>query len=247
MSLRVTHGMVLAAGLGTRMRPLTNECPKPLIEVAGRSLLDRALDQFFQHNLQHVVVNSHYLAPMIADHLAPYGEAVRISYEPERLETGGGIAHALPLLGSTPFAVLNSDTVCLDTMPTALQRMEAAWDEACDMLLLLHPREAAIGYDGPGDFFCDDAGRIKRRGDAPTAPYVFTGVQLLHPRLFAHAPQGAFSMNLLYNTGFDESGWSTPRLRAIEHDGDWVHVGTPEQLEAAERFFSDTVRSRASQ
>ncbi len=226
-----THAMVLAAGLGTRMRPLTLTRPKPLIEVAGQTLLDRVLGWMENAGVKDMVVNTHYLARQIEDHVRHY-KNIQVSSEADALlETGGGIAKALPLLGPAPFFSANSDTICLDGKTPALHRMAAAWnDDEMDALLLLHPTEKAIGYEGRGDFAINPDGTLTRRGDAPSAPYVFTGVQLLHPRLFAGHPAGPFSMNILY----DRAG---PRLRAIAHDGDWLHVGDPEGLALAEAWL----------
>lgn len=234
MSLGIPEkGMVLAAGLGTRMRPLTLRTPKPLIEVAGIPLIDRVLDWMGQAGVRDAVVNTHYLADQIESHLRRRS-APRIAISPEtglRLETGGGIARALPLLGDAPFFSANSDTLCLNGDNHALLRLARAWDdETMDALLLLHPVEKAVGYEGKGDFFLSDAGRLTRKGMENAAPYVFTGVQLLHPRLFTNSPAGAFSMNILYDRAM-------PRIRGLVHDGHWLHVGDPEGLAAAESWL----------
>ena len=224
-----THAMVLAAGKGLRLRPLTEHTPKPLIEVAGRTMLDRVLDRLGDVRVPHLVVNAHWLGEKIAAHLANRPGVV-LSHEDALLDTGGGVARALPLLGAAAFYVCNADTIWLDGAQPALARLADAWDEArMDALLLLHPVAAAIGYDGRGDFAREPDGRLRRRGSAPIAPYVFTGVQMLHPRLFAGAPGGAFSLNLLYDRA-REAG----RLFGLVHDGEWLHVGTPEALAQAE-------------
>jgi len=239
-----THAMVLAAGLGKRMRPITNTIPKPLVPVAGRTLIDRALDQIADYGIQHAVVNASYLAHLLEAHLdlRQQTEAlpqITLSHETELLETGGGIRRALPLLGNGPFFSLNSDTICVDAMDAtpALARMAAAWDEAhMDVLMLLHPREKAIGFEGQGDFFLRDDGALSRRGVRPSAPYVFTGVQLIHPRFFDGAPEGAFSMNVLYDRQVQPNGTLT-RISALIHEGDWLHVGDPAGLAEAEGYF----------
>lgn len=232
-----TKAMLLAAGLGTRMRPLTDTMPKPLIPVLGVALIDRILDWFSGSGVNDIVVNSHYKAEMLASHLkrrnAP---AIRISHEPDLLETGGGIKKALPLLGQTPFFSANSDTLCIDGKKPALHRLSEAWGEHMDALLLLHPTEKAVGYDGKGDFFLLSDGRLRRRTTENYAPFVFTGVQLLHPRLFDAAPEGAFSMNVLYNRGMGADG-SLQRIYGLAHDGDWLHVGDPKGLKLAEDWF----------
>ncbi len=193
--------MILAAGLGKRMRPLTDTIPKPLVEVAGRTLLTRALDMIETAGVTRAVINVSYKAPMIEAYLqeAAHARAIVFSREATPLETGGGIVQALGLLGSGPFFSLNADVIVLPGKTHFLSRLWEAWDDAAmDALLLVHPSKAAVGYDGAGDFFLEQGGRLRRDSGQQNAPYVFTGVQLLHPRLFAEAPQGAFSMNVLY-------------------------------------------------
>ena len=233
-------GMVLAAGLGTRMPPLTDARPKPLIEVAGRTLLDRALDNFEAAGVGTIVVNVHYLADQIEARLAARaaeGGAARYVISDERdelLETGGGVARALPLLGEAdPLLVANADNLWRDGRENTIARLAAAWDPArMDALLLLIDREEAKGYDGAGDFHREPSGRLHRRGHDLTANYVFSGVQLLSRRLFADVPQGPFSLNLLYNRAL-----AAERLYGLVHDGLWHHVGTPEAVaEAARRL-----------
>jgi MurNAc alpha-1-phosphate uridylyltransferase len=215
------------------MRPLTTRTPKPLIPVAGRSMLDRVFDRLDEAGVPNRVVNTHWLADQVAQHLAKHPEVI-LSHEDELLETGGGVAHALPLLGAQPFFVCNADIIWLDTARPALIRLAEVWDTArMDALLLLQPVDRAFGYEGPGDYFRADDGRLQRRGDAPTAPFVFTGVQILHPRLFADAPDGNYSLNIRY-----DRAQATRRLFGLVHDGDWLHIGTPENLTAAESWFA---------
>lgn len=230
-----THGMVLAAGLGLRMRPLTDNLPKPLIPVAGRCMLDRVLDHLTVAGVSRRVVNTHYLGAMVADHLEARRQdegaaaTIVISHEPELLDTGGGVVKALPLLGAAPFFVINGDILWRDGAEPALRRLGAAWaDDRMDALLLVHPRDSAIGYDGPGDFDLASDGRLTRRTQA-TAPFVFTGVQILSPRLLDGAPAGAFSLNKLYDRAS-----AARRLHGIVHSGHWFHIGTPEGLRLAE-------------
>jgi MurNAc alpha-1-phosphate uridylyltransferase len=219
--------MVLAAGLGLRMRPITATIPKPLIRVAGRALLDRALDRLDEVGVEEVVVNVHHLGEQIASYLKDRKQPrCIISFEPERLETGGGVARALPLLGDEAFFVCNSDIILLNGPRPALANLAAAWDEATmDALLLLHRTVAAPGYTGAGDFFMGQRGHLRRRQDPHHAPYLFTGVQILHPRLFADAPEGAFSLNTLYDRAI-----AAGRLHGLVHDGQWFHVGEPRHL-----------------
>jgi MurNAc alpha-1-phosphate uridylyltransferase len=227
--------MVLAAGLGLRMRPLTDHQPKPLIPVAGRCMLDRALDHLTAAGVTRRVVNTHYLGTMVSDHLDARrqtegpGTAIAVSHEPDLLDTGGGVVKALPLLGAMPFFVINGDILWRDGAEPALRRLAAGWnDDQMDALLLVHPREAAIGYDGPGDFELAPDGVLTRRTTA-TAPFVFTGLQILAPRMLDGAPPGAFSLNILYDRAS-----AGRRLRGIVHTGQWFHIGTPEGLRLAE-------------
>ncbi len=231
-----THAMVLAAGLGTRMRPLTDHRPKPLIEVAGKSLLDYGFDRLREAHVQTAVVNAHYLAEQIFA-WAKQQSSPHIILSDERgelLDTGGGIAKALPLLGSAPFFVLNSDSFWIDGRIPALTRLRAAWNDATmDCLLLLCPQSQTIGYDGQGDFEMQNDGRIIRKSGGSSLAYI--GCYLAHPRLFRDAPQGKFSMNLLWDKAI-----SNGRLQAVSHDGKWLHVGTPEAIALAEACLAKT-------
>ncbi len=226
--------MVLAAGFGTRMGALTRDRPKPLIPVAGRALIDHALDHVRDAGVPRAVVNLHYRGDQIRAHLAwRTAPLVAFSDEAEILETGGGIVRALPLLGPDPFFTLNADAVW--TGPAPLPCLAAGWD-ATRMSALLHlvPRSAAIGYTRSGDFFCDADGRLSRRGVAAVAPYVFTGAQIIAPAAFADAPDGAFSTNLIWDRLIGQG-----RLFGVVHAGTWVDVGTPEGLLLAEAALDD--------
>ena len=225
------HAMVLAAGLGTRLRPVTADLPKPLVTVGGRTLLDRILDRLVAAGVGTAVVNTHHCADRIEAHLAGRrAPRIEICREETLLDTGGGVAAALAKLGPGPFYVINGDVLWLDAKRGALERLARAWrDEDTDGLLLLHPVVSAEGYRGPGDYFLDQVGGLRRRHEQQVAPFVFTGVQLLHPRLFAGAPEGPFSLNLLYDRA-EAAG----RLRGIAHDGEWFHVGTPAGLARAD-------------
>jgi MurNAc alpha-1-phosphate uridylyltransferase len=231
---RVTHGMVLAAGLGLRMRPITEKMPKALVPVAGRTLIDRAIDRLEDAGVTTVVVNLHHLGDMVERHLKQRPTpTIVFSREPERLETGGGVAKVLPQLGRDPFFVTNSDVLWLNGPSCALKRMMERWDDsAMDGLLLLHRTVDAYGYTGDGDFLVDPIGRPKRRPEREIAPYLFTGVQILHPRLFKGASEGAYSLNVLYDRAIERA-----RLCAIVHDGEWFHIGTPEGLAEADAFL----------
>jgi N-acetyl-alpha-D-muramate 1-phosphate uridylyltransferase len=231
-----SHAMVLAAGFGTRMRPLTLTTPKPLIKVAGKSLLEYGFDRLREAQVETAVVNGHYLAGQIED-WARHIKSPRTLFSDERdaiLDTGGGIARALPLLGDEPFFVLNADCFWLDGATPALQRLRAAWnDQAMDCLLLLCDPAQTTGYDGKGDFVIGGDGRIVRRRNMPEGKALaYIGGYLVHPRLFANAPDGAFSMNLLWDQAI-----SHRRLFGLAHDGHWLHVGTVDAIKEAEDFL----------
>lgn len=228
-------GIILAAGLGTRMRAHAPDVPKPLVEVAGRPLIDYALEFMRGGGIKRIVVNTSYLAPLLEAHLCGQKD-VHLSREEEPLETGGGVREALPWLGA-PFAAINSDVICLNGGLHALQRLQSAWNDAdMDALLLLQPVEKAVGYAGAGDFYLEQDGTLKRRGEAASAPYVFAGVQLLHPRLFDNCPKaGAFSMNVLYNL-------HAHRVRGLVHDGGWLHVGDGDGVRQAEEILLQRVK-----
>ena len=218
--------MVLAAGLGTRLRPVTETIPKPLVEINGRPLIDHALDRLTLAGVERVVVNIHYKAAMMAAHLSRRDRPqIELSEEAELLDTGGGVARALPLLGEV-FFVVNGDVFWLDSRDPALLRLAAAFDPAdMDAVLLLQRTVTAVGYDGSGDYFLDPLGKPRRRREREVAPYLFAGIQLLHRRLFDRAPGRVFSLVRLFDRA-EAAG----RLAAIVHDGEWYHVGTPEGL-----------------
>lgn len=224
-------GMVLAAGLGTRMRPLTDTRPKPLIEVGGKTLLDWALDHYVAAGLKRIVVNVHYFADQIEAHLtARAKDGLETLISDERgclLETGGGVTKALPLLTGDSFYVVNSDNLWVDGPVDTLKHMAGLWvPETMDALLLMVPLKDAHGYDGRGDFNMDSEGRLSRRGDAPEATYVFGGVQILSRRLFGSASAEPFSLNRLFDKAL-----AAGRLYGTVHQGQWYHVGTPEAVE----------------
>ncbi|OQW45803.1 MAG: mannose-1-phosphate guanylyltransferase [Proteobacteria bacterium SG_bin6] len=231
--------MVMAAGLGKRMRPLTATRPKPLVEVAGKALLDHALAHLRAAGVKRAVVNVHYLADALEAHLKnrDYGLEILISDERAQLmETGGGLVKALPLLGDRPFLSVNSDNLWIDGPVDSIRALAAAWDETrMDALLLLVPLARAHCHGGQGDFHLDAAGRIVgRRKPGRLAPFVWTGVQILHPRLITDAPEGPFSTNLFWNRAI-EAG----RAFGIVHGGLWFDVGTPRAIPVAEAMLAD--------
>jgi MurNAc alpha-1-phosphate uridylyltransferase len=229
----IATAMVLAAGLGKRMRPHSDTLPKPLVEVDGKPLIDYALDRLAAAGVVRAVVNVHYRAEMIERHLAARTRPqIVISDErAELLETGGGIVKALPLIGDAPFLLLNSDTLWIDGVEPNLTRLAAAFDAArMDALLLLAPTATSIGYAGRGDFRMLADGRLARRNERDVVPFVYAGAAVLAPALFADAPSGAFSLTRL----FDEAA-VRERLFGLRLDGVWMHVGTPDAIAAAER------------
>jgi MurNAc alpha-1-phosphate uridylyltransferase len=230
--------MVLAAGLGKRMRPVTATVPKPLIEVAGKALIDHGLDCLAAAGVETVVVNVHYLSHLVRARVARRTRpAILISDETDLLlDTGGGVAKALALLGDQPFYLLNSDSFWIEGARPNLNWLAAAWNDAhMDAILLLSPTVRASGYYGPGDFAMDPDGRLARRGEHEVVPFAYAGAAILHPRLFADCPQGRFSLNLLFDKAI-ESG----RLFGFRMDGLWVHVGTPEAITEAEMSIADS-------
>lgn len=237
MSFRPKSAFVLAAGLGTRMRPLTDRRPKPLVKLAGRSLIDHALDRLHEAGVERAVVNLHYKADMLEAALLRRKKGPRITVSDERrrlLDTGGGIARALGMLGDAPFLVVNSDSVWVDGVTPDLERLFALWDDdRMDCLMMLAITASSLGYYGHGDFVMDATGRIARRPQNVEAPFVFTGVSIIHPRLFDDAPDGAFSLNLLWDRAI-----VAKRLYGMRMDGIWMHVGTPDALQDAERVLA---------
>lgn len=227
--------MVLAAGFGTRMRPLTDTMPKPLIPVAGQPIIAHGFDRLRGAEVTKAVVNAHYFADQIEAWCATVASPHTVVSD-ERdtiLDTGGGICRALPLLGADPFFVLNSDSFWIDRGTPALDRLRAAWTGDMDCLLLLCDPRDTTGYDGKGDFAIAGDGRLARAKSAPgQKAFAYIGGYLVHPRLFADAPAGAFSMNLLWDRAI-----SGGRLFGLAHDGHWLHVGTPDAISAAEDWL----------
>ncbi len=231
--------MVLAAGLGQRMRPITDRLPKPLIVVGGHTMLDHALDRLADAGVTQAVVNVHWLADQIEAHVASR-TSPRITISDERdqlLETGGGVRKALSLLGNDPFLHVNSDSLWVETGSSNIRTMSAAWNpDIMDMLLLLAGKETSYGYDGDGDFTRSSEGQLARRRTGMTAPYVYAGVAIIKPKLFADTPDGPFSLNLLFDRCI-----ASGRLHGHILDGQWLHVGTPEAIPEANRRFESAI------
>ncbi len=236
--MAITRAMIMAAGLGARMRPLTDDRPKSLVTVAGKPLIDHALDRLVAAGVTMVVVNVHYHAAMLRAHLtARHDTEIRISDETDALlDTGGGAVRAMPHFEDQPFFILNSDSIWTERGTPALARMQQIWDcGKMDALLLLAALDRAMGYDGTGDFTLSPQGRITRPGPTPhkTSVFAYPGVQIVHPRLFADAPAGAFSTNRVWDKAI-----ALGRLYGTVLDGMWLHVGTPKARQDAEDFLS---------
>lgn len=230
--------MIMAAGLGKRMRPLTATKPKPLIEVNGKALLDHVLEKLRAAGVQKVVVNVHYLADAIEAHLVTRAHGLEVTISDERgllMETGGGMVKASPLIDSDPFLALNSDNLWIDGPADTIKLLASQWDGTkMDALLLLVPQARALGHKGLGDFHMDRTGRIRRRERSHVAPFVFTGIQIASKRLLRDAPDGPFSTNILWDRAIGEG-----RAFGAVHQGLWFDVGTPQSIPFTEAALED--------
>lgn len=230
--------MIMAAGLGKRMRPLTATRPKPLIEVNGKALLDHVLEKLRAAGVKKVVVNVHYLADAIEAHLVTRAEGLEVFISDERgllMETGGGMVKAEPLIDSDPFLALNSDNLWIDGPADTIKLLASQWDGTkMDALLLLVPQARALGHKGLGDFHMDRSGQIRRRERSHVAPFVFTGVQIVSKRLLRDAPDGPFSTNILWDRAIEEG-----RAFGAVHQGLWFDVGTPQSIPFTEAALED--------
>lgn len=233
----IETAMLMAAGLGKRMRPLTATRPKPLVKVAGKPLMDHALDRLEAGGIRRVVVNVHYLADTVEAHLRTRKGGMDFAVSDERgklLETGGGLVHAAPLLGDAPFICANSDNLWIDGPVETLAMMQGIWDPArMDALLLLVPLARANCHSGPGDFHMDAMGRLSRRKPAHVAPFVFTGVQIVSPRLLVDPPADSFSTNIFWSRAI-----AAGRLYGVSHQGLWFDVGTPQAIPIVESMLA---------
>ncbi|WP_085907589.1 nucleotidyltransferase family protein [Kiloniella majae] len=229
--MTIKTAMVLAAGFGKRMRPITETIPKPLVPVLGVPMLESIIAKLRTAGIQKIVVNGFYLKEQIQSFVEAYDDPMIVfSEEHEILETGGGVTQALQILGDDAFVVVNGDVCWLDGADAAIKRLMNFWNpDVMDALLLVHPRSKAYGYEGAGDFFLENDQKLSRRGEATTASYVYAGIQILHPKLFVGSPQGAFSLNEIFDKAL-----VADRLYGLEHDGEWFHVGTPEGLREVE-------------
>lgn len=233
---KVTRAMIMGAGLGTRMRPLTDDRPKPMVTVAGRTLIDHSIDRLIAAGVTRIVVNLHYKADVLRAHLDKRRD-VEIVYSDETeklLDTGGGVVKAMPHFGGEPFFVINSDSIWVEGNIPALPAMQQLWDaNRMDALLLLAEMETAMGYDGQGDFVLEKDGAVARAKGRSEEPYAYPGVQIVHPRLFDGAPPGAFSTNIMWDRAI-----AAGKLRGIVLDGVWIHVGTPQARGEAEDYLA---------
>jgi MurNAc alpha-1-phosphate uridylyltransferase len=231
--------MVLAAGLGLRMRPLTDRMPKPLVSVAGSPLLDHVLDKLACAGVSEAVVNVHYLGDQIIAHVAERSRP-RVIVSDERdavLGTGGGVVKALPLLGDAPFFHVNADTLWIDGVRPNLVRLAETFDPArMDILLLMAPTASSIGYSGSGDYAMASDGALRRRKENQVVPFVYAGVAILSPSLFHDAPRGEFSLTKMFDRASEAE-----RLFGLRLDGVWMHVGTPEAVHQADEAFLESV------
>jgi N-acetyl-alpha-D-muramate 1-phosphate uridylyltransferase len=236
MTASIGHtAMVLAAGFGTRMRPLTDSIPKPLIKVLSKPIIQYGFERLREAGVTKAVVNAHYLPDQIVRWCEQQTDPlVEVSDETDAiLDTGGGIARALPRLGNDPFYVLNSDSFWVDEGHPALLRLRENWTDAMDCLLLLCDPQNTTGYDGQGDFVIDEDGRLARSSLHHGKAHAYIGAYLVHPKLFKDAPVGSFSMNVLWNRAIKKR-----TLFGLKHIGHWLHVGTPQAISEAERFLT---------
>ncbi len=239
VAAKVPHtAMIMAAGLGKRMRPLTATRPKPLVEVKGKALLDHVLEKLRAAGVKKVVVNVHYLADSLEAHLATRAHGLEVAISNERdllLETGGGLIKAEPLIDSDPFLALNSDNLWIDGPADTIKLLASQWEDSrMDALLLLVPQARALGHKGIGDFHMDRSGRIRRRERSHVAPFVFTGIQMISKRLLRDAPDGPFSTNILWDRAIEEG-----RAFGAVHQGLWFDVGTPQSIPFTEAALED--------
>ena len=239
MSVHPTKAMVLAAGLGVRMRPLTDKLPKPLVRVAGQPLLDHVLDKLAVAGVGEAVVNVHYLPDQIIEHTR-LRKKPRVIISDERdqvLGTGGAVVKALPILGNAPFFHLNADTMWIDGVRPNLARLAEAFDPArMDILLLMAPTTNSIGYSGRGDYSMLPDGALRKRRELQVVPFVYAGAAIMSPALFTDVPRGDFSLTKMFDRANEQE-----RLFGLRLDGVWMHVGTPDAVQAAEDAFLESV------
>ena len=240
--LIANKAMILAAGLGRRLQPITINTPKPLVMVAGKPIIDYAIDHFVKAGLERLVVNVHYLADQVIEYLDDRDDIeIIVSDETSQiLDTGGGIKKALPFLGNKPFFTCNSDIIWHDKHQEALKGLLSAWkNNSMDALLLLKPTDSAFGYNGKGDFFIEPNGMVTRKNAGESAPFVFAGLQLIKPNIFEEYPEEPFSLNKVFDKLL-----SSERLFGFVYGGNWLHIGDVDGLEIAENYFGGHLNSK---
>ena len=227
--------MVLSAGFGKRMRPLTDTMPKPMVPVNGTPLIGHVMNRLVDVGVERAIVNLHYLGEQIQNYLADENRLeIVFSEEVDLLETGGGVKHAMSLLGSNPFYVINSDAFWLDGYENTLRRLAREWrEDKMDVLLMLQSTVYAYGYEGLGDFDAEASGKLERRQESAVTPWLFAGIQIVHPRALKNTPEGAFSLNVVYDQVSEAE-----RLYGMIHDGEWFHIGTPQSIAETEEFLN---------
>ena len=226
--------IILAAGRGERMLPLTERIPKPMLIISGSTILDRAIGHLFKTGIKKIVINTCHLASNIEEHITALNDSrLLLSSEKDPLETGGGVKKALPLLGKEAFYVINGDSVWVDGMKSPLLRLAESWNpEIMDVLLMLAPMSVVNNFHGLGDFTMDQLGRLSRRLEKNVAPFSYMGISIINPAIFTDAPDGAFSLNWAYDQAIKSN-----RLYGVVHDGLWYHISTPTDLELARNRF----------
>jgi len=236
---KIETAMVFAAGLGTRMLPLTKNLPKPMVKVLGKPLIDYRLDKLAEYGIKRVVVNTFHLAQIIEDYLKNRKDMeIIISREELRLETGGGLLKALPHLGKKPFFVINSDVIWIDKGSPALQRLSESWDEKhMKILMLLQKTGKAIGYEGAGDFELQDDGQVSKNS-GQNHPYVFSGIQIFSPSLLAGMELKPFSLSQIFRERRQEND-NLEGMYGIEHNGQWLHIDSVKGIKRAEKILSE--------
>jgi MurNAc alpha-1-phosphate uridylyltransferase len=229
--------MILAAGRGTRMLPLTERIPKPMLVISGMTVLDMAIDHLFEAGVGRVVINASHLASKIENHINQRNDKrLIINREEQPLETGGGVKKALPHLGTGAFYVINGDSVWMAGMKCPLLRLAESWDpKTMDVLLMVAPLSNVASFEGLGDFTMTQLGKLSRRKEKTVAPFVYMGISIINPDVLSEAPRGSFSLNWVYDRAIESD-----RLHGIVHDGLWYHISTPSDLELARnRFLND--------
>jgi MurNAc alpha-1-phosphate uridylyltransferase len=230
---KIKKAMILAAGYGTRLKPLTDRMPKPLVPVAGKPMIEYALNKLRAYGIQEIIINVSHLKEQLTAYLSAFNDlAIKISEEAEPLETGGGLKKALPLLGDDPFFTINSDILWTDEPESALDRLTRYWDDVkMDFLLLTQSKAKAIGHDKGEDHLF-----IKRNNtidwNAQEAPYIIAGIGIMHPRILLNAPDGKFTVKILWHQALKQN-----RLACLPHHGQWFQTGTIQDIKTAEKHL----------